>query len=344
MGTYDIAFPNLGIYLTNVPKTFTVFGFDIAVYGNTMACAIMAGILMAAHVAKKTGQDPDLYWDAAIYLVIFSFIGARIYYVAFMWDYYKDNPLQIMNFRGGGIAMYGGVLGAIVTSYVYCRIRKISQWKLLDTCAYGLVLGQVIGRWGNFFNREVFGEYTNSLFAMQIPAEMVRPMDISEKIAAHMTDGTILVHPTFLYEGVWNAALLIVMFLFLRKKKFHGEIWLLYLGGYGIGRAIVEAIRTDQLYLPHTKIPVSLCLGVVMAVVSVLIDAAVRGRIRSGAMQEIGPDDPWKTGRPETRAEAAGPAKEPTAAEETAAAEEPEEKPAAEAEQENIEPSGDGAK
>ena len=285
MGTYDIDFPNLGIYLSNVPKTFTVFGFEIALYGVTMALAIMAGILMATHVAKKTGQDPDLYWDAAIYLIVFCIIGSRIYYVAFMWDYYKDNLLQIFNLRAGGIAMYGTVIAAMITTAVYCKVKKANPAQLLDTVAPGLLLGQVIGRWGNFFNREVFGDYTDGLFAMRLPVEMVRQRDISENIAAHMEGvNYIQVHPTFLYEGVWNFCLLLIVLFVIHKKwnKFHGEIWLMYLAGYGIGRALIEYIRTDQLYIPNTKIPVSLVFGLISAAAAIVISAAVRSSLKKG--------------------------------------------------------------
>ncbi|MBR3366197.1 MAG: prolipoprotein diacylglyceryl transferase, partial [Lachnospiraceae bacterium] len=143
----------------------------------------------------------------------------------------------------------------------------------VDDCVYGLVLGQIIGRWGNFFNREVFGEYTDSLLAMRIPVSMVRERDISPLIAAHMSETTnyIQVHPTFLYEGLWNLGLLIIMLLLLRKKRFDGEMGLLYFGGYGLGRAWIEAIRTDQLYISGTKIPVSMVVGLAMAAGSLAI-------------------------------------------------------------------------
>ena len=142
----------------------------------------------------------------------------------------------------------------------------------------GLVLGQVIGRWGNFTNREVFGEYTDSLLAMRLPTQMVRAGDISEKIAAHMTEGTnyIQVHPTFLYESLWNLALLIVMMLYRKHKKFEGEQWLLYLGGYGLGRAWIEGIRTDTLFIPHTTIAVSQVLAAVLFVGALAADIIIR--------------------------------------------------------------------
>lgn len=278
MGTMDIAFPNLGIYLKNVPKTFTVFGFPIALYGVIIAIGVLAGVLLAAYVAKLEKLDSDIIWDFAIYAIIFSIIGARVYYVIFSWDKYKDNLLEIFNTRKGGMAIYGAVIAAFLTLWIYCRKKKQSFLRLADICVPGLVLGQVIGRWGNFTNREVFGEYTDSLFAMRLPTEMVRQGDISEKIAAHITEDInyIQVHPTFLYESLWNLALLAVMLLYRKHKKFEGEQWLLYLGGYGLGRAWIEGIRTDTLFIPHTTIAVSQVLAAVLVVVSVAADILIR--------------------------------------------------------------------
>ena len=278
MGEMDIAFPNLGIYLVNVPKTIMIGNFGIALYGVVIAIGMILGLTLSAKIAGRTGQDPDTIWDLAASLIIFSIIGARIYYVIFMWDFYKDNPMQIFNLRGGGLAIYGGIIAGVITLFVYCRRRKKSFPLVLDTVIYGLLVGQILGRWGNFFNREVFGEYTDNLFAMRIPVAMVRERDISASIAAHMTEGTnyIQVHPTFLYEGMWNLALLILLLLYLKHKKFDGEIALLYFAGYGIGRALIESIRTDQLYITGTTIPVSMMLGIAMAAVSIIAITAIR--------------------------------------------------------------------
>ena len=282
MGEMDIAFPNLGIYLANVPKTIMIGSFGIALYGVVIAIGMILGLTLSSKIAGRTGQDPDTIWDLAASLIIFSIIGARIYYVIFMWDFYKDNPMQIFNLRGGGLAIYGGIIAGVITLFVYCRRKGKSFPLLLDTVIYGLMVGQILGRWGNFFNREVFGEYTDSLFAMRIPVAMVRERDISASIAAHMTEGTnyIQVHPTFLYEGMWNLMLLILLLIYLKHKKFDGEIALLYFAGYGIGRALIESIRTDQLYITGTTIPVSMMLGIVMAVVSIIAILCIRTAIR----------------------------------------------------------------
>ena len=281
MGNMDIAFPNLGIYLRDVPKSFSVFGFTIALYGVIIAIGVLGGVLLAAHVAKLEGLDPDLIWDFAIYAIIFSIIGARIYYVVFRWDAYKDNLLDVFNLRNGGLAIYGAVIAAFLTLWIYCRRKKQSFLQIADICVPGLVLGQIIGRWGNFTNREVFGEYTDNLLAMRLPAQMVRTADISETIAAHMAEGTnyIQVHPTFLYESLWNLALLCIMLVYRKHKKFEGEQWLLYLGGYGLGRAWIEGIRTDTLFIPHTTVAVSQVLAAALFVTALAADIYVRWRI-----------------------------------------------------------------
>lgn len=282
MDIMDIDFPNLGIYLRNVPKSFSVFGFEIALYGVIIGIGVLLGILIAAKVAEKTGQDPDLYWDFAIYAVIFSIIGARIYYVVFAWDQYKNNLLSVFNIRQGGLAIYGGVIAAFTTLFIYAKIKKQNAFRMADTGVVGLILGQAIGRWGNFTNREVFGEYTDNLLAMRLPIAAVRSSDISESIAAHITEGVnyIQVHPTFLYESLWNLLILIILLLYWKHKKFEGEIALLYLGGYGLGRAWIEGIRTDQLLIPGTTLPVSQILAIVLFVGSVICDVVIRMRMK----------------------------------------------------------------
>lgn len=270
--TTSISFPNLGIYLENVGKSIEVFGFEIAFYGIIIGCGVMAGIVMAAMEAKRTGQNPDTYYDLALYAVVLSVIGARIYYVIFSWDQYKHDLLSIFNIRQGGLAIYGGVIAAVITVFVYGRVKKISFAKLADTAVLGLILGQIIGRWGNFFNREAFGEYTNNLFAMRLPLDAVRSSDVTELMMEHveMLEGTayIQVHPTFLYESLWNLGVLLFMLWWRKHKKFEGEVFLLYLFGYGVGRFWIEGLRTDQLLIPGVGLPVSQVLAAVLVVVS----------------------------------------------------------------------------
>lgn len=283
MGANDIAFPHLGIYLKDLPKSFSVFGFEIAFYGLIIGIGVMLGVLMAVQMSKSEGMDTDIIWDFAIYAVIFSVIGARIYYVAFSWDLYKDNLFSILNLRQGGLAIYGAVIAAFATLFVYCGIKKLSPYQIGDCGVYGLVLGQIIGRWGNFFNREVFGGYTDSLFAMRLPVDAVRPWDIAQShidgMAAMGDVNFIQVHPTFLYEGIWNLGVLTVMLLYHKRKKYHGQMCLFYLGGYGIGRFVIEGIRTDRLLIPGTQVAVSQVLGLAMFIFAVVFNAAVRVRL-----------------------------------------------------------------
>lgn len=269
MSEWTIRFPNLGITLPHVGKTVSIFGFEIAYYGIIIALAMVCGISLIRGIAKRTGQDPEQYLDISLITIVCALVGARIYYVAFSWEDYKDDLLQIFNIRGGGLAIYGGVLAGILTVWIYSRVKKKNFGLLGDTICPGLVLGQLMGRWGNFFNREAFGGYTDNLLAMALPKSAVRAGEITNEMLEHtyVLDGIefIQVHPTFLYESLWNLALLCFLLWFLGRKKFHGEVFLLYLMGYGIGRIWIEGLRTDQLLLPVTGLPVSQVLSAALA-------------------------------------------------------------------------------
>lgn len=281
MNAGDIAFPNLGIYLENVPRYFTIFGFEIYFYGVFIVIGMIAGLSLALHLAKVTGQNPDTYWDFALIVIFVSVLGARIYYVIFEWDSFKDDLLSIFNIRNGGLAIYGGVIAAFITLFIFCGRKKLNALLVGDTCMPGLILGQAIGRWGNFMNREVFGGYSGGLLSMQLPIVSVRDQtDITEEIIAHIPEGAnyINVHPTFLYESVWNLFILALLLLYRRHKKFDGELCLLYLGGYGLGRFFIEGIRTDTLFIPGTSVPVSQVLAMAMLIFAVAADIAVRVR------------------------------------------------------------------
>ena len=285
MGKMDIVFPHLGLYLKDVPKSFSVFGFSIAMYGVIIGLGFLVALLIISRVAKWSDQNPDDYWDLAIYIIIFSIVGARLYYVIFAWDYYKDDLLSIFNTRNGGLAIYGGVIAGFTTLFIYTRIRKKNFFLLGDTIMFGLVFGQTMGRWGNFTNREAFGEYTDNLFAMRLPVEMVRSGEITELMKAHMSDATnyIQVSPTFLYESMWNLCLFVLMLLYFKHRKFVGENILLYLGGYGLGRAWIEALRTDQLKIPVLGLPVSQVLAICLVIFAVVTDIIVRIRLKKKA-------------------------------------------------------------
>ena len=270
-----IDFPNIRIHLQSVGDHISVFGFDIAYYGIIIGIGILVGLFIAVAEAKRTGQKADDYYDLVIYAVIFSIIGARAYYVIFSWDMYKDDLKSILNIRQGGLAIYGGVIAAVITVFVFARIKKLSPYLILDTAGLGLVSGQMIGRWGNFFNREAFGEYTDSLFAMRLPEDAVRQSDITDLMRQHMetVNGVnyIQVHQTYLYESLWCLMVLVILLLYRKHKKFDGEVFLIYLMGYGLGRVWIEGLRTDQLLLPKVGLPVSQLLAGTLVVVSLIL-------------------------------------------------------------------------
>lgn len=280
----SIRFPHLGIYLPNVGKTISVFGFDIAYYGITIAIAMIVGISIALHEAKRTGQNQDTYLDLLMLTMLTSVVGARIYYVIFSWDNYKDNLGEILNIRNGGLAIYGGIIAGVITVFIYSKITKMKFLQIADTVCMGLAAGQIIGRWGNFFNREAFGEYTNNLLAMQLPVSAVRKNEITSAMWNHVvTIGGveyIQVHPTFLYEGLWNLMVLLFLFWFRKRKKFEGELFFCYLAGYGAGRFWIESLRTDQLLLPGIHVPVSQMLSAVLVIVSLSVIICKRRKNR----------------------------------------------------------------
>ena len=280
----DIRFPHLGIEIASLGKGITIGGFTIAFYGMIIAFGMVMGYLMTAFQAKRTGQEPDLYLDLALWDIVFAVIGARIYYVVFSWDYYKDNLSQIFNTSGGGLAIYGGVIAGVITTIIFGKVRKQNFFQLLDTACVGLITGQIIGRWGNFCNREAFGGYTNGLFAMQLKESDVASSNLTHAVLKHIVeiDGTryIQVHPTFLYESLWNVGVLVVLLLFTKHRKYNGQIFLIYLLGYGLGRVWIEGLRTDQLIFFGTGVAVSQVLSGVLVVASagILIYQYVKGR------------------------------------------------------------------
>lgn len=282
----EINFPNLGIYLDHVGKNIIIFGFSIAYYGIVIVTGMMIAIWIAQREAKRTGQNPEQYLDLAMIGIAAGILGARIYYVIFAWDYYKDDLLSIFNIRQGGLAIYGGIIGACIAVVIYSRKKKQNFSLLMDTASMSIVFGQIMGRWGNFFNREAFGDYTNNLFAMQLPVSAVRANEITQKMWDHVVtvNGVeyIQVHPTFLYESLWNVGVLLFLFWFRKRKKFNGEVFLMYLIGYGLGRSWIEGLRTDQLLLPVVGLPVSQLLSGCLVVGCTILVVWKRKKLSSG--------------------------------------------------------------
>ena len=282
----EINFPNLGIYLDHVGKNISIFGFSIAYYGIVIVTGMMIAIWIAQREAKRTGQNTEQYLDLAMIGIAAGILGARIYYVIFAWDYYKDDLLSIFNIRQGGLAIYGGIIGACIAVVIYSRKKKQNFSLLMDTASMSIVFGQIMGRWGNFFNREAFGDYTNNLFAMQLPVSAVRANEITQKMWDHVVtvNGVeyIQVHPTFLYESLWNVGVLLFLFWFRKRKKFNGEVFLMYLIGYGLGRIWIEGLRTDQLLLPVVGLPVSQLLSGCLVVGCTILVVWKRKKLSSG--------------------------------------------------------------
>ena len=280
----SIEFPHLGIRFDHVIQNIRIFSFPVAMYGITMALGILAGLGVASRIAKKTGQNPDDYTNIALLGIVLGLLGARIYYVVFSWDYYRLHPAEIIDLRGGGLALYGSLIGAVAAVLIYCTRKRLNIPLVLDTACLGMVTGQIIGRWGNFFNREAFGEYTDNLLAMRLPLADVRPDAVTERMREHeqVIGGEVFiqVHPTFLYESLWNLAVLVILLIITlrRKKQFDGEVFLWYLLLYGTGRFWIEGLRTDQLLIPGTRIAVSQVLAAVLGIGAAVLIIVLRKR------------------------------------------------------------------
>ncbi|EHO17073.1 prolipoprotein diacylglyceryl transferase [Stomatobaculum longum] len=277
---YDLRFVHLGITIEYLQNHITIFGFSIAFYGIIIGIGMLLGITLAARDAERRGIGEDTIYDFSLLGIVFGVIGARLYYVFFQWDNYRGNLLEILNLRAGGLAIYGGVIGGILSLMFYCKRKKQNFLNLADSLILGVLVGQILGRWGNFFNAEAFGRYTDSLFAMQLRRDIVNPIMIDSALLQHLVrvNGVdyIQVHPTFLYESVWNLCLLLFLLWYRPKKRFTGEIFFLYLGGYGLGRVWIEGLRTDSLLVPGTGIAVSQALAGICVLVALLCILAGR--------------------------------------------------------------------
>ena len=254
-----ISFPMFGDFTINPPSTFVLFGRTFYLYGAVIALGFLLGILYCAHRSEKfVGIPSDDLYDFILWLIPTVIIGARLYYVIFRWNEYSGHLLDIFKVWEGGLAIYGGILAGLALVIVWCRRRSIPFGALGDLSVYGLLIGQCIGRWGNFLNREAFGRETDVFCRMGLTMPGKNP---------------IYVHPTFLYESLWNlVGFLALHFWFKhRKRRFDGEVMLLYVAWYGLGRFMIEGLRTDSLYLGGTGIRVSQLLAGVSCVLALVL-------------------------------------------------------------------------
>ncbi len=267
-----ISFPFLGDWFINPPSSFTLFGRTIYIYGVVVALAFLLAIIWLTKNCKRFGiLENDLY-DAIIWAIPLGIIGARLYYVLFSFDYYLANPSKIIAIWEGGLAIYGGIIAGILVIFFLCRHKKMRVAAMLDLVIIGVIIGQIIGRWGNFFNREAFGTETTVFCRMGLTSP----------------DGnTIYVHPTFLYESLWNLALFIFLCIFIKKgkRKYNGQIMLIYLFVYGIGRTLIEGLRTDSLYLGGTGIRVSQLLSALLVIFAGVMLIYNGRRVKNGTLK-----------------------------------------------------------
>ena len=267
--TKYLSFPGLGIGEFGISDTaFSLFGLDIKWYGVIITVGMILAFFIARNRAKYEGILEDDIYDITLFCIIFGVIGARLYYVLFqlddyivtggtLWENIKDSFLAIINIRGGGLAIYGGIIGGFVTALIVTRIKKIRFPVLMDVAAPALLVGQAIGRWGNFMNVEAYGRVTVLPWRMCSPTiadELIGKGLIDAEGYAQILEGSLGVHPTFLYESLWNLAALALILVFYKKKKFNGQVFFFYMGWYGLGRAVIEGLRTDSLMLGSIRI------------------------------------------------------------------------------------------
>ncbi len=228
-----IGFPGLGLSFEVDRVAFNLFGKDVYWYGVLIALGILSAVILCTYLAKKQNLSGDNILDIVLWGAPLAIVCARLYYCIFRWEHYVTNPLDIFKIWEGGLAIYGGIFGAVAAGYAYCRYKKIEWKKMFDVCLPGVMLGQAIGRWGNFVNHEAFGTETTLPWRMEL-----------------ITNGGthMYVHPTFLYESLWNLCGVVLLVMLNKRKKADGEVCFTYFIWYGIGRFFIEGLRTDSLY------------------------------------------------------------------------------------------------
>lgn len=275
-----LEFPKMGIEL-KFHNSFSIGSFKIAYYGIIIALGLLLALIYALKKFKQVGVDSDKAIDAIIGGIIGGIIGARLYYVAFTWDSYKDDLWSIFNTRSGGMAIYGGIIGALLVGLIIAKIRKIKLLPLLDVVGLGFLIGQGIGRWGNFFNVEAFGGNTNMPWGMTSPSivsYLESKMDYFASIGVTV-DPKMPVHPCFLYESIWCLVGFVLLHFYLKHRKFDGEVFLMYLGYYGLGRFFIEGLRTDSLMMGTLR--VSQVLAGLLVIAAILTIVIIRMKIKS---------------------------------------------------------------
>ena len=256
-----ISFPGLGLNI-DPPASFALGALTVNFYGICIATGLLLAVLYGSLRAKQFGFRQDDILDGVLWVVPFAILCARLYYCAFRWDIYKANPISILYIWEGGLAIYGGIIGAAVGVTVYCLAKKISLPALLDLVALGFLIGQSLGRWGNFFNREAYGAETESFLRMGLFLQPDRSFSYTERFY----------HPTFFYESLWNAAGFVLLHFLSKRRKYDGQIALGYAAWYGLGRAIIEGLRTDSLYIPGSQtLRVSQLLAAVTCFAAVVV-------------------------------------------------------------------------
>ena len=262
-----ISFPGLGLQFEVSRVAFSIGSIDIYWYAIIIATGFMLALAFAFKNFPKFGIDPDRAIDVVFFAMIFGIIGARLYYVAFQWDMYKDNLMEILNIRGGGLGFYGGIIGGIIGLIIGCKLRGQNVLAFLDVAGGAVLIGQGIGRWGNFVNSEAFGSNTNLPWGMTSPKIAAYIERHSEEVMGAVMDPNVPVHPTFFYESLWCAIGLLVFCYVMKKRKFDGQMLLFYLGWNGFGRMIIEGLRTDSLMIGPFRI--SQLLGALMFIFAV---------------------------------------------------------------------------
>lgn len=269
-----ISFPRLGIDVSIDPTAFSIFGFNIQWYGIIIIAGLFLALLYTMKHTKRFGLDSDRVFDVIIAGVLGGIVGARLYYVAINWSEYKNDLLEIINTRNGGLAIYGGVIGAFIVGCIMCKIRKVKVLPMTDMAALGLLIGQGIGRWGNFINQECFGTNTDSVFGMtggRIQSVIINEMQPGG--ALYNSNAEMIwnktVHPCFLYESVWCILGFLILSFWSKRRKYDGQILLMYMAWYGAERFIVEGLRTDSLMLGGIR--VSQAVSAIIFIVSVIL-------------------------------------------------------------------------